>query len=102
MLMRRRTWLRHTAACPRCRTWLAEAQEDEALLGDVRRVIGEIDNGFSHVAGTPPPQSEQPMVGEVTAFVSFVDLVLADGRIFEAEQLEPRRRVAIKIVRDGP
>jgi len=35
------------------------------------------------------------------AFVSFVRLVLAGwAGFFEAEQLEPRRRVAIKIVRD--
>ncbi len=83
----------HVSSCPQCRSWVEEARQDEALLGRVQRAVGE---GRAAPAGIDE-------VGGVSGFRIIRPIGAGGmGRIYEAEQLEPRRKVAIKIVRDGP
>jgi len=84
----------HVANCPQCRSWVAEARQDEALLGRVQQAIGHGGSFAPEIAGE---------VGGVSGFRIIRPIGAGGmGRIYEAEQLEPRRTVAIKIVRDGP
>lgn len=83
----------HLADCSACRSWLDEAHADEAIVARCKRVITGLDDSAA----------ADLAVGEVTGF-RIIRTIGAGGmgRVFEAEQLEPRRRVAIKRVREGP
>ncbi len=85
----------HVATCPNCKSWLAEARADEAIIDRCRHVIAILDH--------PPHAADDGAVGEVTGFRIIRPIGAGGmGRVFEAEQLEPRRPVAIKRVREGP
>jgi len=85
----------HVATCPDCQNWLTEARADEAIVDRCRHVIARLDH--------PRHPADDLSVGEVTGFRIIRPIGAGGmGRVFEAEQLEPRRRVAIKRVREGP
>ncbi len=77
----------HIAACPHCRDWLAAAAADEAVAVQLRRLGDDLKP-----ITTPSPSIDGfRILGRLGAG--------GMGVVFEAQQLHPPRRVAIKVVR---
>ena len=74
----------HLAACPDCRALAAELQAQIGLLA------------------TPLPFSAPPLPEKIGSYV--VKRLIGEGgqaRVYEAEQENPRRRIALKVLRGG-
>ena len=91
----------HAESCDRCTTWVREARADEAVLDGLRRGhAAEI--GFSPPAlGLDGESGAQEVPG-----LSRYRLLRKIGEggmgiVYEAEQRNPRRRVALKLLRAG-
>lgn len=83
----------HLQGCPRCQTTVDELRADAALLSEVQRVLA-----------TPEPDPAGELApGAVIAGYRLVRELGHGGMgvVWEAEQDQPRRRVALKLVRSG-
>ena len=89
----------HLEHCPRCRAWLDEARANEALFDSVRQALaGDSDRapprlGTSAPAGTPRMIARYRIVREIGKG--------GMGIVYEAEQENPRRTVALKVIKPG-
>ncbi|TWT46227.1 Serine/threonine-protein kinase PknB [Phycisphaerae bacterium RAS1] len=92
---------RHLESCPRCRSWIDEAREDEAVLVDLRRVeTGPPQQGSSSAAAGLGCDAIKPDVCDIPGYT--VERTLGEGGmgvVYEALQLRTQRRVALKLVR---
>ena len=80
----------HVGGCDSCSAWLAAARADEQLLPDLRAV--EVPAGLGHTA-VPAEIAGYRIVAEIGSG--------GMGIVYEAEQKNPSRRVALKVVRPG-
>lgn len=115
----------HIESCDRCRAWLEEARADDAVLPDVRAALRRDaaawpGAGSSHLSldapraaalpvdlpapryGPPPRPTPADARPEAPGF-RILGLIDSGGMgvVYEAEQAQPRRIVAIKFVRGG-
>ncbi len=84
----------HVAQCPRCAQWLEDAWANQAVLGDVQRVLRAGD-----VPSDLPPQDPPAAIGGYR----IVRQIGAGGMgiVYEAQQERPRRTVALKVIKPG-
>lgn len=97
----------HVHACARCRTWIEQARADDAMLGPLREALADESwrrgaNGNSSSAdggAAEPPRSAAPQPPVIPGF-SPLELLGEGGMgvVFAAQQLHPRRAVAIKVI----
>jgi formylglycine-generating enzyme required for sulfatase activity/tRNA A-37 threonylcarbamoyl transferase component Bud32 len=87
---------RHLSGCDACCQWCMDSDSDDPLLGDVRRVLSASSENREH----PTPDSVE------TAIEGFrIEKELGRGgmgAVYLAEQTSTKRRVALKILLEGP
>src|SRR5262245_46634496 len=97
---------RHVDECPLCLSRLAMIREEEDLLGRIRRVASSHapttpESAGSHAAppAPPSPPSDHPSIEgfRITRLIAEGGM----GRVYEGEQIHPRRRAALKLLRAG-
>ena len=100
----------HIDSCHSCQSWLREARADDALLDPVRDAWQRAQpngNGSSAADlwaqfGQTRPNPPMPDADAIPGFRLLGPLGEGGmGVVFEAEQAQPRRTVAVKLVRDG-
>lgn len=82
----------HLRSCAGCRSWVDEARADDSVLGDVLRVLSQ----------RPAATSERPPKTPLTIGRYQVIRQIGEGGmgiVYEAEQANPHRRVALKLMR---
>jgi serine/threonine protein kinase/Tfp pilus assembly protein PilF len=84
----------HVASCPACQGEVSELKENLKIAGALRRETAGFD--FPHVA-TPPASSE--MIGPYRILRALGHGGM--GTVYEAQQENPRRVVALKMMRPG-
>ena len=98
----------HIAQCERCSAWLNEAEADELLLRDVRRVAESeprpIGRGSSGDHQIPLPASLLTAESEPPRQVGDFRIIRKIGEggmgvVYQATQGMPRREVALKLIR---
>ncbi len=99
----------HVHACARCRTWIEQARADDAMLGPLREALaddswrlGGDGNSSSAGAGGAAPGQQRVAAPHPPVLPGFSPLELLGeggmGVVFAAQQLHPRRAVAVKVV----
>ncbi len=88
----------HCTSCAPCSSWLAEARQDESLVGDLRRVRRPASS-----SGQPGIAAEAVEDAPALARYRVLRRLGAGGMgiVYEAEQRGTRRRVALKVLRAG-
>ncbi len=92
----------HARHCPHCRRWIDDARSNAAVLDDVRRVLSSEDHGQGSGHGEPlaaGPTRHPTSIGRYR-----IIRLLGEGGmgvVYEAEQDQPRRIVALKVLRSG-
>jgi len=103
----RAEWSMHVGSCDRCRSWLSEAQADDAMLTSVREAWsrGRNDSSISDRLIAPTSPRRIPHDGGDPVIPGFELLRRIGeggmGMVYEARQVQPSRIVAIKVVRGG-
>lgn len=88
----------HIAACPSCAAAIAQAADDERLLAELVRTVGD---------GTIPRPANPGSASALNAFpreiagLRVVRLIAEGGTavVYEAEQIDPKRTIALKLLR---
>ncbi len=93
----------HVEHCNACDSWLREAREDDALLGQVRRALRDGSGGSSARAGLPADRPA-PAASAPPPEIAGYEIVgkLGEGGmgvVYRARQKNPPRPVALKLVR---
>ncbi len=97
----------HLANCATCCSWCMEADVDDALMVDVRRVLSSDPSGALTSADGDAVTTPAAFPGPIeTAIEGFrIEKPLGRGgmgAVFLAEQLSTKRMVALKVLLEGP
>ena len=84
----------HESGCGDCAAWLSEAREGESVLADLRRAVSFTEAG--ELAGEPPGEQEEPALARYRILRRIGEGGM--GIVYEAEQRNPRRPVALKVL----
>jgi len=89
----------HIEQCNVCRNWLEDARANEALFDSVRQVLN--DSAANDPVRTKDPAGAPPI--ETIANYRIIREIGRGGMgiVYEAEQDNPRRTVALKVIRTG-
>ena len=89
---------RHLATCEACRGWLAEARSEEDLIDPLRDAWRDLSDEARQAAADPAELSPTALPRyRIGALIGTGGM----GLVYEARQIQPSRRVALKLVRPG-
>jgi serine/threonine protein kinase len=85
----------HIDACDRCSAWIDDARQDDEILPQLRRIAADGDNKDDTERSYGLPKR----IGryDIKRVISSGGM----GTVFEAEQDDPRRTVALKVIKGG-
>jgi len=104
-------WSAHVVQCSRCRSWLADARADDAMLATVRQAWSRGKNGAASGDRIPARASDRKPhrlddSRDERLYIPGFEILRSIGEggmgvVYEARQAQPNRIVAIKVVRGG-
>lgn len=97
----------HLNECATCCSWCMEADQDDALMVEVRRVLSDDPSSALTSADNDAPTTPSAYPGPIeTAIEGFrIERPLGRGgmgAVYLAEQLSTKRNVALKVLLEGP